>query len=515
MDGLGLLVGGALAPNLALQLLKPPAHPLANAPLALALALLARRPSDTTSTLALALSALLALALNGSQSNHVLVETLLLAALLLTAPLTSEPAARREWSRRLALACRALLCVLYAAAAVAKLNADFFEPRTSCAVLMLGAALGRFMPASRPLLLLVPFGGVAFEMALALLIGGAHALRPSLRRAVLRGCVALGGGFHLMMALPPPPLSAYPFTMLMVPLYAAVIPDELEQAARALNCLKPSTRRGLVCALAAALLAAHLGRQQRFEYPSYLSWEVGNTWLLCSFGALAAVAAAPCGGAAAEDASAHGKRPVAWALAPAACLAAISLLPYLGVRTHPAFIMFSNLRLEHRSNHWLGGERLAPWGAALTSGGFHARNAVEILDTDLPSLRALQVDLAPMLPTDALATLERINATAAFYISPPTWGAPASPWRGGVAVAELQRRVAEAVHRGEPRSFFVKYRRLGESGGLGGGVSVYRRRAGARGRGSDASLEVGVAWWRAALHRFRPFSVGGPEFCRH
>ena len=71
---------------------------------ALALAVLRAhaRPGDTRSALALAAAGLLALTVNGSQSNHVLLELALCAATLLAAPggCFSRSEARRDASRR-------------------------------------------------------------------------------------------------------------------------------------------------------------------------------------------------------------------------------------------------------------------------------------------------------------------------------------------------------------------------------------------------------------------------------
>jgi hypothetical protein len=50
--------------------------------------------------------------------------------------------------------------------------------------------------------------------------------------------------------------------------------------------------------------------------------------------------------------------------------------------------------------------------------------AVEILETDLPALRNLQVNLAPLLPKDVLSAMRKANVTAEFHITPPAWPYP-------------------------------------------------------------------------------------------
>ena len=117
---------------------------------ALALAVLRAhaRPGDTRSALALAAAGLLALTVNGSQSNHVLLELALCAATLLAAPggCFSGSEARRDASRRafssaLTDSTRALLAVLYLSTGFAKLNDDWHDPKQSCCVQMFVGAL--------------------------------------------------------------------------------------------------------------------------------------------------------------------------------------------------------------------------------------------------------------------------------------------------------------------------------------------------------------------------------------
>lgn len=83
---------------------------------------------------ALASTALAVLWAHGSQSNHVLLELAVTGAVLLSTPapsdlLASTARVRAEWSRRLLASLRAILCMLYAVTAFAKMNDDWFDTK--------------------------------------------------------------------------------------------------------------------------------------------------------------------------------------------------------------------------------------------------------------------------------------------------------------------------------------------------------------------------------------------------
>ena len=98
--------------------------------LALSVARVHAAPRSTDALVALAMNGIITLACNGSQSNHVLLELAMCAAVLLCAPSvtsgrpassTEDPSrARRAFSRRLTISTRAALCVLYATTGFAK-----------------------------------------------------------------------------------------------------------------------------------------------------------------------------------------------------------------------------------------------------------------------------------------------------------------------------------------------------------------------------------------------------------
>ena len=296
---------------------------------ALALAVLRAhaRPGDTRSALALAAAGLLALTVNGSQSNHVLLELALCAATLLAAPggCFSGSEARRDASRRafssaLTDSTRALLAVLYLSTGFAKLNDDWHDPKQSCCVQMFVGALAGcgLAPATAAALApapareLMPVGATAFELAFGFaLVRDLLTNRARERRSrgddddsvfvldtdsvATRTFAILGGAFHTLIALPPPPMSVYPFSMLMAPPYVAgLVPHSVTSAARAFARCQDEVKIASVIFLSAALAHQYQTALERdeslFEYPAYFAWRVGVAWTVAAFFAIAAAA---------------------------------------------------------------------------------------------------------------------------------------------------------------------------------------------------------------------------------
>ena len=110
-------------------------------------------------------------------------------------------------------------------------------------------------------------------------------------------------------------------------------------------------------------------------------------------------------------------------LAPAASLAAIGATPYLGVRTHPALAMFSNLRVEagqHASNHWFVRRGIFE-GLQLVPPEYGYAETIEVLATDLDAIRDLQVSASERVD-GARATTLTLIATPISHFSCPRVG---------------------------------------------------------------------------------------------
>ena len=115
----------------------------------------------------------------------------------------------------------------------------------------------------------------------------------SAARMIMRVCAVTGAGFHAVISLPPPPMSVYPFSMLMAPIYVGLLPAETAAAFCRIMDAPVHVRAAIAAALAAAVGGAHaasLRAKERFEYPPYFSWELGTLWVLITFAALAGAA---------------------------------------------------------------------------------------------------------------------------------------------------------------------------------------------------------------------------------
>lgn len=114
----------------------------------------------------------------------------------------------------------------------------------------------------------------------------------------------------------------------------------------------------------------------------------------------------------------------------------IGLSPYLGLRTYPAFAMFSNLRVEGSTpNHlFLGG--------GLDLFGFQ-RDTVRVLDTEVPALLNFQVDLSVLYLPNTTQYLRDAGMHPSLWICPPRWRySPAANFTPFSAPAvEIRRRL--------------------------------------------------------------------------
>jgi uncharacterized membrane protein YphA (DoxX/SURF4 family) len=475
----------------------------------------------------------------------VLLELALCAATLLAAPGGSfsrsearRGAARSAFSSNLTDSTRALLAVLYLSTGFAKLNDDWHDPKRSCCVQMfVGALAGCGVAPETAAALLPPFaqtlapvGATAFELAFGVALsselfvrrvrGRSSAASSSSGRAsaedassdsrTTRAFAILGGAFHVLIALPLPPMSVYPFSMLMAPPYVAgIVPHSVTSAARAFARCQDEVK--IATAIFLTTLLAHQHETARskdeglFEYPAYFAWRVGATWTVAAFGALAYVAgrgvvfdvsdeslrrpngrepgddSSPAGlderePKAGDDTEASVSLPSAPLSAtrkkylPAFFVLVVSAAPYFGYRTYPAFAMFSNLRVEGGglTNHWV--VRHVRVSGSILSGDdsydAYARAygpdvAVRVEATDLPSLRDAQINLAPLFPEAVTRSLRLTDVTPEFLIAPPGWGPryenPEAANVGSRArpltlpLAEARRRVSAAMAEGEAR----------------------------------------------------------------
>ena len=88
------------------------------------------------------------------------------------------------------------------------------------------------------------------------------------------------------------------------------------------------------------------------------------------------------------------------------------LTPYIGLRNYPALAMFSNLRTEgSHPNHWF-----PSWDLF----GYQT-DYVEIVSTNIKSVKNIEVDLGKMFPKKLKETNDLFGLSSEFYICPPKW----------------------------------------------------------------------------------------------
>ena len=494
-DGLDLFLG-LYVQVWCLQLLKEHTKGGLHAPCVIVLATaiifavvaLAWRRHKRDARMCIAAAGLYYLGRRGSSSNHVLLQALLAVAVLEA----KDGDALRAYGRQ-------LLGALYGMTALAKLNDGWTDARGSCVTLIAAAGLHEIGIAPPPrIFAALPWVGVAAEVAL----GAAFLLRSTGRLASTRwnfGLAAAGGAFHVLLAAPRPPLSVYPFSALMAPLFALGLSDGSDL---------DGGRAGLLLCLGSLVLAEAHKRlvgtaAAQLEYPPYVSWDLGLSWCALAFLLVAREACV------APPRPAKRQRP---SLA-AALLVLVSCLPYVGLRTHPAFVMFSNLRIEGgRSNHWFLTSDLL---RRIDLGGGAMADTV-LVHKASPVIRDLEVDLGLYMDARVAAAVDTANASRRFLISPPlhAWPLPAWPAPStrpsttfAVPFVELRRRVSAAAALG--LDVAVTYERAGVR------RTFSLKRDGSLASGADPLLREPLPLpWRW-VYRFRPFDAEGVVHCRH
>ena len=241
-------------------------------------------------------------------------------------------------------AVRISVVLLYAFVVLHKLNADFFDPATSCGAVFYAEQRSRFswLPDSQAMDIVAILLAIGFEAAIGLLL---------LFRRTRHAGIVVGGLFHWFLAVTPGD-RFYNFSALLLALFALFASPGL--VARGLDRLGPSgwpTATRLMLALIGG--AAVVGK----FFPELTGGDrfMAFQWLWAVYG-LAVVAAWVwlLGGARPTDAPADFTL-TAPVLAVIPVVVIINgFMPYLGLKTETSWAMFSNLRTEGGvSNHYL------------------------------------------------------------------------------------------------------------------------------------------------------------------
>eukprot|EP00928_Gymnodinium_smaydae_P048040 TRINITY_DN32090_c0_g1_i1.p1 TRINITY_DN32090_c0_g1~~TRINITY_DN32090_c0_g1_i1.p1 ORF type:complete len:566 (-),score=83.00 TRINITY_DN32090_c0_g1_i1:50-1747(-) len=470
-------------------------------------------------TLYLSATSLIVLVCTGSQSNHVFMDMVVCASIILTFARD-----RSRWRAQAAHAIQLFLVTLYSVTALHKMNADWSEQAWSCCTLMLGGVLA--LPPLRWTLpfvdtALAPHSATLTELGLPLLL-----FFPSRRGRRLRAATVLASLFHVFICQMVSPMSVYPFSMLMAPLYVFVIPDEAVQ-------IYDVVKRwawllvlvfALCCRIWIPLMADDLpAGEEPFEYPPYGCWAPGVVWCLASF-ALLGVAAVF--GRSAGCASNAVVLPTFRGRMLSLVVAVFGFCPYIGLRTHPALAMFSNLRTEGgRSNHLFLGDDFDFIG--------WQRDYVTIHETNIRALLLAQVDLSPLFTPATKQALAAVKSTGEFWLTPPlkAWPYPATrefrpysmpflelrrriaPLRAAAAAGNVSGTVVYTRTVAAPRLALPKFWQL-----LGRAVPredvVLANLSYDLSVGGDPEIEAPLPWWLATVARFRTFDVNYSP-CRH
>jgi hypothetical protein len=287
--------------------------------------------------------------------NHWLLLGIMSLSVLLCAALTVRPG-RSDRENRAALwaaaapVLRAQVALMYVFVTLAKLNAHFFDAEVSCAASMCRSLAEEVLGLPFPDWMALPaiWGTLAIEAGVPLLL-----LLPATRLPA----IAIGMVFHALLALK----GFVPFSGLVVAFYALFLPDDLPRR------LELFLARNAGARAVAGRLARLAGSRRAFAGAALL-WLLGGAafefrWLpgtlahvryavLTQGFALYAAALLGILLAALRQGGAPWYRSGAFRLAhPLLALAPLlvvlnGLCPYLGLKTHHSFAMFSNLRTE-------------------------------------------------------------------------------------------------------------------------------------------------------------------------
>lgn len=307
--------------------------------------------------------------------------------------------------REFAPVARVELVILYAFAVLHKLNADFLNPALSCATTHYSETAARltFLPPAPDVVAYGLIGGtLAVEIAIPVLV--------CVRRTRIVG-LALGGAFHLLLALNPRYVF-FDFSSMIFAMLFLFVPYDFAGALRELRwspaarrawarwgpALRRATSRAALAAglgLAVWALLAHLAPRQTIWRVHLLDprlmlgvTEGARAVFLLYGGALLAafllvVRSRPILPAV-RGLDRIGLPHPLYALL-LALLVLNGLSPYLGLKTQSSFSMFSNLRTEDgRSNHLF-----LPATLQIAS---YQRDMVSVLDSSHPRLQRLAVE---------------------------------------------------------------------------------------------------------------------------
>lgn len=478
-------------------------------------------PKRSICTLCLCISHLGCLIIAGSQSNHVIVAMTVDLALLF-----SYSKDRTIWMRKTTASMYCITAALYLLPGFHKLNSDWFDPSSSCASLFASGFFAMFnsIPETETIsksivhkiIQSAPYPALFIEFFLAALVFLLHlSTSAAIKRASLRLFFFVGSFFHLIICLPLPPMSVYPFSMLMVPMFALLLPPESIPLLQFLLSDFKVVAAAVGIASAALSISIRMFLQDEpipLEYPPYGLWHAAVVWNLLAWAAIVysilRATIAP-----------SSLRPIGPHLTPLNALLTlafvfIGLCPYLGIRNYPALAMFSNLRAQSEgahSNHIVMGRHLSLFTSHYES---NVQPFVTIHQTNLSSLLYYQVNLANYFASHIKKFNIAHGVRNEFWITPPEWtptevDLTSSFLEFSIPLIEFRKRISKASRS---NVFRVEYS-LSRGNETTRRLFIWPQEDGAI-SDWDAGLVAPVSEYDLAFSRFRSFDVTYSP-CRH
>lgn len=469
-------------------------------------------PHRSLALVSLCLTHILSLVYHGSQSNHVIM-----AIITATAVLLSYSDDRAIWHQRLSSSAYLILIVLYFVSWTHKLNENWFDRDYSCASLFASGFLSMWMSAPTSnsdslttkfadlIIQTAPQQAVFIEIALPSLLIVWGKSGKETKGLLFKIVMVTGALFHLVICLPLPPMSVYPFSMVMVPLYVLLLPKEsfgLVEKLTSNMWIFGSGLAAMSMLVQYSLQQVLRGEKMPLEYPAYNLWTISIIWNIVSWAVILYAAL----GIQSPYSSLHfptllyNRRGISLA----SFLGFIGVCPYLGIRNYPALAMFSNLRTEgNAANHLV-----LPKIGILN----YQYDTVKIHDTNLKSLLNYQVNLAEYFSEHTKTFNAAHGIRNEFWITPPSWTAPDSrsipfvPF--SIPVIELRKHLSLHMSPSRSQGFYVNYTRNSDP------QSTLFNSSDPIDLHSDADILSPVSWWQRILFRFRSFDSDYSP-CRH
>ena len=467
------------------------------------------QPHRSSALILLCSSHIISLIYHGSQSNHVVMAIIIASAVIL-----DYSSDRLVWQKRLSGTTFMILVVLYLVSFTHKLNENWFDHSVSCASLFASGFLSMWisLPTSLStslahkfadfIIRTAPKQAVLIEILLPLLLLLWRTSSRRISHKIFCILIVTGALFHLIICLPLPPLSVYPFSMVMVPMYVLMLPNEsVELIEKRLSNIGLTSGIVAITAILVKVIVQMIlnGDDMPLEYPAYGLWTTAIIWNIVVWFIIvyAAVSIKP-SDAFTFPSFTFRSRGTQLAM----FLGFIGICPYLGIRNYPALAMFSNLRTEGASPNHL----VLPPLSVLS----YQYDTVHIQSTNLKSLQYYQVNLAIYLSDHTKAFNAAFGITNEFWISPPSWSPPddrlASFTPFSIPVLELRKHISSQV----AKDFYVNFTMSRDAHSLT--HVFYSSDPGSYNQ--YGHLTVPVNWLQRLLFRFRSFDSSHSP-CRH